>query len=248
MGAFVNAAVAQGQTRQRPRSGDLNRVPVEFPPFELQASGKALRQLAAGIAGWRAVPLGDKVSNVWLRGADGTAWLIGVAQHDVRPMFEVFSLYVFSMAELREQLERWQPLVLPDGVPEELRRLATTRPPPPAPPSDLEPWPFASWRAEVVRRAEFIVENVDAGPTFGNNPNVQSATRPRAVPGNASAYCEVDAGILFTRDRGRRLLMAVDWMPMHMSVIEDEARIEAFLGDCESVGMDEYILRRDSRG
>jgi hypothetical protein len=245
MGAFVNAAIAQGQPRQGPRRG--TRMPIEFPPFELQASTDALRQLAAGISGWRVEPIGNSVSNVWLQGADGAAWLIGVDQHDVRPMFEVFSLSMRSMAELRAQWDGWRPPALPDGIPEDLRRLVMTRPPPPAPPSDLEPWPFASWRTQVVRRAEFIVEGVDAGPTFGNNPNMQSAARPGAVPGEASAYCEVDAGILFTGDRGRRLLMAVDWMPMQMSVTEDAARIEAFLADCELVGMDPYLRRRASR-
>jgi hypothetical protein len=247
MGAFAHAALAQGQTRQRPRREPSNRMPIEYPPFELQASIGALRQLASGIAEWRVEPLGNSVFNVWLKSADGAVWLVGVDQHDVRPMFEVFTLSMRSMAELRELWDRWRPPALPADAPEDLRRLVRTRPPPPAPPSNLEPWPFASWRTQVVRRAEFIVEGVDAGPTFGNNPNMQSAARPGAVPGDAAASCEVDAGILFTGDRDRRLLLAVDWMPMQMSVIEDAAQIEAFLAACELIGMDAYLRRRASR-
>jgi hypothetical protein len=222
-------------------------VTVEFPPFALQASIDALQELATGIAEWRVELMGNSVFNVWLRGADGAAWLIGVDQHDVRPMFEIFTLSMRGMAELLEQWDRWRPPVFADSFPEGLRRLVMTRPAPPAPPSDLEPWPFASWRTQVVRRAEFIVEGVDAGPTFGNNPNMQSAAPPGAVPGEASACCEVDVGILFTGDPDHRLLMAVDWMPMQMSVTEDAARIEAFLADCELVGMGAYLRRRASR-
>lgn len=222
--------------KQGPRS-----TPVEFPPFELQASADALRHLTAGIARWRVERMGNSVSNVWIRGADGSVWLIGVDQRGLRHMFEVFALGMLSMAELRERWENWVPLVLPDGVPAGLRELMTTRPPVPTPPADLDPWPFESWRTEVLRRAEFIVEGADAGPTFGDSPNIQSAARPGVVPSEAAAFCEVAAGVLFTGDQGRRALMAVDWMPMDMLVTEDAARIEAYLADCETMSMESYL-------
>lgn len=216
---------------------------VEFPSFELQASASALRQLTSGITGWRIERVGNRVSSVWLMTADGTTWSVSVEQRDVRPMFEVFTLGMLSMSDLRERWERWKPPVLPEEMPERLRQLLTLRPPAPAPPSAFDAWPLRSWRTEVVRRAEFVVEGEDLGPTFGNNPNPQSSTRPQAVPNNASASCEVAAGVLFT-DEGRSLLLAVDWTPMNMLVLQDAAEISAFISDCELVSMPEYLSSR----
>ncbi len=221
-------------------------MPIEFPPFELQASIDALRLLIAGLTGWRVERIGNSISSVWVRGSDGSVWLIGVDQHDVQHMFEVFTLDILGMAELHERWERWEPLELPESIPAGVRQLLTTRPPAPTPPSDFDPWPFASWLTEVVRRAEFIVEGADIDPTFGNNPNTQSAARPRAVPPEASAFCEVAVGILFTGGQGHQLLMVVDWNPMNMLVIEDTAQIEEFLVDCELVSMEVYLQRRIS--
>jgi len=218
-------------------------MPVEFPPFELQANTPALRNLTSGLSGWRVARMGDSASNVWLRTSDGAIWLIGVDQRDLRPMFEVFTLGMLSLSELHERWERWEPPVVPEGAPEGFRHLLTTRPAAPVAPRDFEPWPLQSWRTDVVRRAEFIVEGGDVGPTFGNNPNTQSAARPGAVPPSADAFCEVAAGVLFSGE-GRRLLLAVDWMPMNMLVVQDAAEISAFLAECELVGMADYL---DSR-
>ena len=161
-------------------------------------------------------------------------------------MFEVFTLGLSSLGELRDRWAHWQPPELSADAPESLRRLASTRPPPPVPPVDFEPWPFASWRTEVLRRAEYIDWGVEAGSTFGDNPNFQSAARPGQVPAEASAICEVAAGILFTGDVGRRLLIAVDWQPLNLVVTEDEASIEAFLATCERVEMNDYLQARTS--
>jgi hypothetical protein len=220
-------------------------MPVEFPPFELQASASALQQLASGITGWRVQRVGNKVSSIWLSNADGASWFVSVDQRDVRPMFEVFTLSMLSMSDLRERWEQWKPPVLPEGVPEELRKLLTTRPAAPVPPSDFEAWPLHSWRTEVVRRAEFLVEGEDVGPTFGNNPDFQSSTRPRAVPSAASAACEVAAGILFT-DEDSSLLLAVDWTPMNMLVLREAVEISAFISDCELVSMPYYLRSRSA--
>lgn len=216
---------------------------VEFPPFELQANTSALRNLTSGLSGWRVERMGDSASNVWLRTSDGAIWLIGVDQRDLRPMFEVFTLGMLSLSDLHERWERWEPPVVPEGAPQDFRHLLTTRPAAPVAPRDFEPWPLQSWRTDVVRRAEFIVEGGDVGPTFGNNPNTQSAARPGAVPPSASAFCEVAAGVLFSGE-GRRLLLAVDWMPMNMLVVQDAAEISAFLAECELVSMADYL---DSR-
>jgi hypothetical protein len=218
-------------------------MPVEFPPFELQASASALQRLTGGIGGWRVERTGDRAWNVWLRSDDGAIWLIHVDQRGLRPKFEVFTLAMLGIGELQERWARWEPPVLPEEVPEHLRRLLTRRPAAPVAPAHFDPWPLRAWRTEVARRTEFIVEGADAGATFGNDPDTQSAWRPGEVPPAAAAFCEVAAGILFTGDRGK-LLIAADWMPMNMLVTQDAAEIGAFLADCELVGMADYLHRR----
>lgn len=217
-------------------------APIEFPPFELGADAQALRRLGQGIAGWHAERVGNTVAHVWLRGASDEVWFIAVDQREVRRMFEVFTLGMMSLEELQSRWEQWQPRPLPPNAPEVLRQLLTTRPARPAPPGTLDPWPFASWRTDVLRRAEFIVEGA-VGPTVGENPNTQSAARPGQVPSEANAFCEVAVGALFTSDLGDRLLMAADWMPMQMLVSQDAPQIDAFLADCEQIPLNEYIQR-----
>src|SRR4051794_6746447 len=103
--SFLVAGLA-GATSGRAHAGWLTgteatrSMPVEFPPFELQASTSALRNLTSGLSGWRVERMGNSASNVWLRASDGAIWLIGVDQRDVRPMFEVFTLGMLSMSEL----------------------------------------------------------------------------------------------------------------------------------------------------
>ena len=241
--ALAGAASGRAHAGRPAREDRTRSMPVEFPPFELQASKFALLHLASGISGWRVERLGKTASNVWLKTSDGATWLVGVDQRDVQSMFEVFTLGLLSMSELHEQWKNWKPPVLPEGIPDGLRGLLTTRPAAPVEPTQFDPWPLRSWRTEVVRRAEFIVEGADVGPTFGNNPNAQSAARPRAVPPGASASCEVAAGVLFTGE-DRQLLLAVDWMPMNMLILQDTAEISAFTKDCELVSMTDYLDRR----
>lgn len=220
-------------------------MPVEFPPFGLQASTPALQKLTSEISGWRFERAGKMVSDVWLRTSDGATWLLTVDQRELRPMFEVFTLCMLSMGDLHARWEQWEPPVLPVNVPEEYRQLLASRPAAPTVPTDFEPWPLRSWQTHVVRRVEFVVEGVNVGPTFGNSPSSQNATRPRNVPHSASAFCEVDAGFLFTSG-ARSLLMAVDWMPMSMLVSQNTAEIKAFLDDCELVSMADYLHRRST--
>ena len=226
-------------------------MPHVFSPFEIQAGPEALRQLTSGLDGWRVArgdSHGSNASNIWLRDAGGSVWWVDVAGRDLGPMFEVFTLGIMSLDELRDRWAHWQPPVLAADAPEFLRLLATTRSSEPMPPADFEPWPFASWRTEVLRRAEYIDWGVEAGPNVGDNPNFQSAARPGEVPAEAGASCEVAAGILFTGDAGRRLLIAVDWLPLNMVVTEDAAPIEAFLAHCERIEMDDYLQARTSAG
>ena len=69
---------------------------------------------------------------------------------------------------------------------------------------------------------------------------MQTANDPRALPVGASAFCEVAAGVLFTGDNGHRLLLAVDWMPMNMLVVENAADIGTFNSECELVSMNTF--------
>ncbi|WP_445190796.1 hypothetical protein ACT009_09165 [Sphingomonas sp. Tas61C01] len=215
-------------------------MPAEFPPFDLQASKSTLLHLTSGISGWRVERLGSRILNVWLKASDGTTLLVGVDQRDVRPLFEIFTLSLLSISELNERWKHWKPPTSFKGFPDGLRTLLTTRPAAPVEPTEFEPWPLRSWRTEVARRAEFIVEGANVGPTFGSNPNSQSAAPPQAVPHDASASCDVAAGVLFTGE-DRQLLLAVDWMPMNMLVSEDPAEITAFSKGCELVSMADYL-------
>ncbi len=213
-------------------------MPVEFPSFELQASASALKQLATGIAGWRVEHSENGSSSVWLRTSDGTVWLIGIFRREVTPRFEVFTLGMLSLDELHRRWEGWQPPAMPKDALEGFRKFLATRPPAPAAPTSFDPWPLRSWRTEVVRRAEFVVEGESAGATFDDDPNVQSAARLLSVPPEASAFCEVASGVLFTGDDDRRLLIAVDWMPMNILIVEDAADIDT--SECQLVPMEAY--------
>jgi len=128
-------------------------------------------------------------------------------------------------------------------MPENFRRLMSTRPELPKPSTEFQPWPFASWRLEVLRRAEYIIDQVDVGPTFGNKPSMQAPCRPGHVPPEASAYCEVAVGLLFTYGNSKQLLVGVDWMPFNMIVTDDVHEIDEYLHPCERVPLKDYASR-----
>lgn len=214
-----------------------------FDPFELQASRDALAAIADGLSGYAVERIGNSALAVWLLSEGGQVWLIGVDQRDLEYKFEVFTLAIETIEEVQARWANWRPVPLPAAVPENLRQLLTSRPPMPAPPSEFFAWPFGSWRTDVLRRAEIIVEGVGVGPIFGSNPVAQDAVRPGAVPPEAGASCEVAAGLLFSGHEGGRLLMAVDWMPMNMVVEESAVEIDAFLASCEQVSLAEYLER-----
>lgn len=109
-------------------------------------------------------------------------------------------------------------------------------------------WPFRSWRTEVLRRDERIVEDVVVEGAFGEGPHsLQSAEPPGAPTTNESAACEVAAGFLFTGPDDHQLLIAVDWMPFWMITSQDQEDIRRFTADCEFVGLDDYAKTYRSR-
>jgi hypothetical protein len=169
---------------------------------------------------------------------------MSVDGRDALPMFEVFTLRLATLKELQDRWHDWKAPPLPADMPDQLRALMTTKPPMPASPTIFDTWPFPSWRTQVLRRAEFIIENVPVADTVGDHPNSQSASRPMAVPAEASASCEVTVGLLFTGPDGRRLLMGVDWMPYSMVVTDQSEEIDEYLAPCEATDLDVYLDRR----
>jgi hypothetical protein len=224
--------------------GALSVETKQLAPFELQGKQASLASLADDVAEYSVQRMGKSVSAVWLRGRDGQVWFVTVDSRDALPRFEVFTLGIDTLDELQTRWREWKAPQLPDDMPEGLRALMMTRPAMPTPPPTFDAWPFTSWRTQVLRRAEFIIEDVSDVPTFGENPNMQSATRPMAVPSEASASCVVAVGFLFTGANGKRLLMGVDWMPLNMVVTDVAAEIDEYLAPCEAVDLDVYLDRR----
>ena len=223
--------------------GATPRMTKRMPSFELQGTRTSLASLAH-ISGYKVESGGGRTVAVWLKADDGQVRLLTVDQRDALPMFEVFTLAVATMGELEARLREWKaPKTVPEGVPEWMRTLMMTRPAVPTPPTDFIGWPFDHWRTQVLRRAEFVVEEAPVGETVGENPNVQSAARLMTVPKEASASCEVAAGVLFSGAGGKRLLMGVDWMPESMVVLDEPAKIDDYLKPCEAVDLSAYLER-----
>jgi len=216
-------------------------MPHHFPAVELQALRPALLALQSGIDGYAVVGLGKNISLVWMR-TSGRIWAIGVDQRDLQFMFEVFPLAIESFEAVQARIAAWEPPVLPADAPETFRQLMSMRPEPLERPTDFQPWPLSAWRVEVLRRAEYIIENSNPGPTFGDTPNAQAAARPGDVPAAASASCEVAVALLFTEDTGKRLLIGSDWMPLNMIVTEDAHVIDDYVALCERVPAHDYAV------
>lgn len=223
-------------------------MPKVFAPFELQADRAALGTLAAGLAGYAVERAHEYVTAIWLQGHDGRVWSVLTETRDLQFKFEVFTLAVQSLEALQARVAAWTPPKLPNDMPANFRQLFSARPPVPTAPSHFKPWPFAQWRCDVLRRVEFIIEDVAVGETFGSSPNLQSADAPGAVPPEASATCEVAAGILFTARDGERLLAGVDWTPSRIIWTGDATQIDAYAKSCEAVSLDAYIRRIEAAG
>ena len=214
-----------------------------LPSFELQGTNTSLASLAQ-ISGYKVESGGGRTVAVWLKAEDGQVRLLTVDHRDVLPMFEVFTLAVATMGELEARLRKWKaPTTVPKGVPEWMRALMMTRPTVPTPPADFIGWPFDHSRTQVLRRAEFVGKDVPFGETVGENPKFQSAARPMSVPKEASALCEVAAGVLFSGAGGKRLLIGVDWMPESIAVLDEAAKIDDYLKSCEAVDLSAYLER-----
>ena len=211
----------------------------QYPSFEIEANQAAYAALRSDLF---QISLGDARDQAWLRDTQGNTFAVHVSERDLEFKFEVFSLAIPSLSELTERATAWKPPVLDERMDERLRTLFSNRPSIPAPPDTFQPWPFAHWRTDVLRRVEFIIEDVPAEGALGSGPhNMQSGGPPGAVPAEASAACEVAVGLLFTGAKKDRLLLAVDWMPFSMVVSQDQDVIEQYIGSCEAIEIGHYI-------
>jgi hypothetical protein len=215
-----------------------------LPPFELQGSRISFTSLLDEIASFSVSPTEQATMPVWLKTRSGDVLYMGVESRDLLPRFEVFTLSLASLDELKAKIRHWQPPEGLEGIPEPMRTIMTTCPKVPKPPEVYQDWPFETWRTQVLRRAEFIVEDVSVDGAVGENPNMQSGARPQSVPSAASASSEVTVGILFSGDDGQRLLFGVDWMPFNMVIADDEATIDAYLELCDTEDMRDHLDRR----
>jgi hypothetical protein len=214
--------------------------PVVYPPLELQANREALTAVLGGMTGYKVEALGGRTGGLWLRDREGQDWLVAVDQRDLRFKFEVLAIGITSIEKMRERWRNWKTPTIPADMLEPFRTIMATRPPEPVAPVAYDDWPLEADRIDVLRRAEFIVGEVDVGPTFGDNPNAQSAAAPGQVPHEASASCVVAVGLLFSGG-DRRLLIAADWMPMDLIVTQEAGKIDEFTAACERIELRHYI-------
>lgn len=175
----------------------------------------------------------------WLRDDAGETYPIHVSQRDLEYKFEVFTLSIPTRSELEAEVARWEPPTLPLGKAPSARDPRFIPPSVPSPVAAFEPWPLPKCTMKVLRRTEFIVEDVNV-PSLGSNPSMQSAARLGDIPAGANAICEVAAGLLFVGADRARLLIAVDWFPFNTLVTDDPEVISAYCASCEEVDVRDY--------
>lgn len=218
------------------------RITKQFPSLDIQGAHDSVASLTS-LLGYSVVATGPVTHGIWLKSQDGTVRYMSAEGRELLPNFEVFTVTVATLADLHARWVAWKPAPVPDGAALLIRTMLTTRPPEPIAPSNFDPWPFDHWQTQVLRRAEFTIEEVSVGPTFGSNPNLHCAARPMNVPKAATALCEVAAGVLFSTGDGRRLLMGVDWMPNNILVTDELAKINDYLEQCEAIDVESYLGR-----
>lgn len=215
----------------------------QFPPFELRADRPALLALQEDITGYAVERIATGASLIWVRHRSGQLWAICVDQRALQFKFEVFTLAIETMEAMHDRIAAWKPPQLPADMPENFRKLMSMQPKLPEPPAEFQPWPLTSWQMEVLRRAEYIVEDANPGPTFGDSPNVQLPGEPGHIPAEASASCETAVALLFTGTSGARLLIGVDGMPFDIVITKDAREIDEYVGPCERVPVKDYVSR-----
>ena len=200
-----------------------------YPPSEFEA-GMATRAFLLGEITAVHISAGEAP---WLFNDQGAAFLVILSGRQLEAKFEVFGIGVLNEVELSVRVEEWRPPPLSGDMPVELRILLDRRPSAPIPPQHRKPWPLVSWRVEVLRRSEYIVEDVEGTGAVGEAPNAQDAAAPGHIPSEAAAACDVDVALLFSGKGGERLLIGAAWMPYHFVTTSDAREIDEYIASCE---------------
>jgi hypothetical protein len=196
----------------------------DYAPLELLAEPGVLDRLRTDVTAVGLKQDEPYLREVWLRTYDGRQIVLGVNQRDLEFKFEVFGLWLASPEALAANIVRkgWAF-------------------PAPKPPEAFETWPLAPpWQVQVLRRAEFIVEDVVVEGALGEDPIVQDVARPGRIPDDAAAQCEVAVGLLFTGFDDARLIIGVDWFPETLVFLRDDDQIAQYLACCETVDLSTY--------
>jgi hypothetical protein len=220
---------------------------MEHEPVELRASPDALRALTGAITRYRVeqVPgFGEDVSAVWIDA--GQLYLVSVDIMGLAFKFEVCTLRVQTPAEALATAEANRPAMeqawaemRAAGVPIPVFAL----PAEPSPAGPLEDWPFRSWRFDILRRKEFIIDPVHLPDDPGDRQRYFENLGQGQAPQHSEHSCTATIGLLFTSDDGRRLLIVSDGMPGFMRVTDEEDVTQAYLRTCEVVPAPEYARR-----
>lgn len=107
---------------------------------------------------------------------------------------------------------------------------------------DFVPWPFETWKIQVLVSDEYVVRDRDPHPELvGTESFAHFATRAGTVPADAISRCRVDRGFLFEGASGRHLVIAADWFPMNLFVSEDEKAIEEYVAGSLRLDLEAYL-------
>ena len=122
------AAVAVNTRSLAASINGARSVTKQLPSFELQGTPTSLASLRTDVAAYSMVRGGSATFAVWLKCKDGRVLFMGVDQREPLPMFEVFTLAIATMDELKARWRDWKPPTLPDDMPEPFRTFVTARP------------------------------------------------------------------------------------------------------------------------
>lgn len=217
---------------------------MEHEPVELRASREALLALSEAITDFRVEELlgerGD-VSAVWFQ-AD-QLYLVSVDIVGLAFKFEVFTLIVKTPAQMLGIMQANVPQT--EKAWEEMREAGLAIPPmgppvEPVPAGELAEWPFRSWRLDVLKRMEFIVDPEHLPETADAVQEYFQSLPAGVAPDGSEHTCVTAVGLLFTADDGGRFLLVADGMPGWMRVSDEEEVVQSYLRQCIVVPAAEY--------
>lgn len=218
---------------------------MEHEPVEIRASPRALLTLTQDITGFRVEELpgerGDVIA-VWF--LTDQLYLVSVDILGLEFKFEVFALVVKTSDEMLTIMQDNAPLM--EEAWAEMREAGISIPPMempvrPAPAGELTRWPFRSWRLDILKRMEFIVDSEHLPETASALDSYLASLRPGEAPVGSEQTCLTAMGLLFTSETGARFLVVADGMPGCMKVTDDEEVVQSYLRRCIVVPASEYV-------